>query len=342
MNAFKCGMPSFADIPTTLIEAIRYFGDDQNCHDFLAAVRWPEGAACPHCQSANVGKLVCSVAKSRSKVRTPGATFTRRLWNCKACRKQFTVKSGTIFENSPIGLEKWLPAVWLITNAKNGISSYEVARSVGVRQKAAWFMCHRIRLAMREGTFEVAGEAEADEVYIGGKVRNMTIPQKQKRYGHRKPTGHSAKQPVLGILQRSPVKGSSRVVLEQVSRASAREMGPHLLEHIKPGTWLYTDAHKTYQAFSTHYIHAYVDHAVRYVDGKIHTNGLENFWSLLKRTLGGTYVRVLPAHLYRYLDEQACRFNERADGDRDRFLSTMQRTVGRRLPWSALTGEGVW
>lgn len=327
-------------IPTTQLEAIRFFASEENCHDFVTALRWSEGVTCPHCASPEVGGISVIQAKSRSKdPAKAGSTFARRIWTCKACKKQFTVKAGTIFEHSTIPLEKWLPCVWMLTNAKNGVSSYEIKRTLGVTQKSAWFMAHRIRLAMREGSFDVAGEAEADEVYIGGKIRRMSVPQKQAKYGHRKPTGHSAKQPVLGILQRSPVKGNSRVILEQVPHASAKEMGPHLLEHIKPGTWLYTDSHGTYKAFGTHYIHAYVDHGVEYVRGKVHTNGLENFWSLLKRTLGGTYVRVLPAHLFRYLDEQATRFNERKDDDRDRFLSTMQRTVGRRLTWNVLTGS---
>lgn len=326
---------NFAGIPETHIEAVRFFGNDENCHEFLTSMRWPEGVTCPHCKSQAVGLSVSSM-RSRSK-RTPEVMLTRRVWNCKGCHKQFTVKTGTIFEASPIPLTKWLPAVWMICNCKNGISSYELGRSLGVTQKTAWFMGHRIRLAMREGFFEVAGEAEADETYVGGKVRNMTVKQKQAKYGHRKPGGPCSKQPVLGILQRSETPGNSRVVVRQVKNATAKELGPHLIENIKPGTWLYTDMHRTYRAFETHYIHACVDHAVEYVNGKVHTNGLENFWSLLKRTLGGTYVRVLPAHMFRYLDEQACRFNARRDDDRDRFLSTMERVTGRRLTWDVLT-----
>lgn len=244
-----------ANLPSTLLEAVRFFGSEENCHDLVVSMRWPDGIRCAHCDSERAGAMVTASYPSRGK--NPNAKPTcRRLWNCKACKKQFTVKTGTIFESSPIALEKWLPAVWMICNAKNGVSSYEIARSLGVCQKTSWFMMHRIRLAMREGSFEVSGEAEADEAYIGGKIGNLTVAQKQKKYGHRKPTGHSAKQPVLGILQRSPFGGGSKVILEQVDHASAKEMGPHLLEHIKPGTWLYTDSHAAYKQFSTHYIHA--------------------------------------------------------------------------------------
>lgn len=330
---------NYDSFPQTALEAIRFFADEENCHSFLASLRWSEGMRCPHCNSSAIGKLSVSQFPSQSK-KSPGRMLTRRLWNCKGCKKQFTVKTGTIFENSPVGLEKWLPAVWLLVNAKNGISSYELHRTLGVCQKTAWFMAHRIRLAMREGTFQLSGECEADETFIGGKIRNMHIPQKQKRYGHRKPTGHSAKQPVAGILQRSGVKGASRVVVRDVSDVTKQSLIPHIQTRVVKGSAIYTDSLPSYRSLEGEYLHDFIDHAVEYAVGHVHTNGIENFWSLLKRTLSGTYVRVLPVHLFRYLDEQATRFNERSDDDKGRFLATLQRTEGRRLPWNALTGWG--
>src|SRR5438874_9079103 len=157
---------NFDHIPETLTGAIRYFGDAEKCHEFMVAMRWSDVICCPHCDSKDVGKLV----------------LPRRIWNCKNCRKQFTVKVGTIFEDSPLGLDKWLPATWMIVNAKNGTSSCELARSLGVTQKTAWFMLHRIRLAMQEGgsIVKMKGQIEADESFIGGRARNMHRDRREK------------------------------------------------------------------------------------------------------------------------------------------------------------------
>src|ERR1700730_7793314 len=180
---------NFDHIPETLTGAIRYFGDADKCHEFMIAMRWSEGIRCPHCGSENVGDLVKS----------------RRIWNCKNCRKQFSVKVGTIFEDSPLGLEKWLPATWLIVNAKNGISSCELARSLGVTQKTGWFMLHRIRLAMQDGgglTF--GGKVEVDETFIGGRARGMNAKQRARR--KKNGTGQWNLTPVQGILERTTDK----------------------------------------------------------------------------------------------------------------------------------------
>lgn len=325
-------------LPSTQIEAVRYFSDEGRCHDFLANMRWPEGVRCAHCQSENVGKLVVTVAKSRSK--NPDAKpTTRRLWNCKACKSQFTVKTGTIFQDSPISLEKWLPAVWMICNAKNGVSSCELARAIGVTQKSAWFMGHRIRVAMREGGFELGGTVEADETFIGPKVKRMNKTQRAKL--PKVVRGFDQKIPVQGMLQRSESKHGSKVALEILEATTTPAMQKHVRSRVKKGSAIYTDAHGSYVTLRDEYDHDYVDHAVAYAKGKVHTNGLENFWSLLKRTLRGTYVAVSPMHLFRYLDEQATRFNERADDDQTRFLSSIQRVSGRRLPYVALTNIGL-
>jgi transposase-like protein len=154
--------------PKNLLEAVRYFADLDVATDFVAKLRWPNGPVCPKCGSADKHSYLT----------------TRRIWKCKACKKQFSVKVGTIFEDSALGLDKWLPAVWLIANSKNGISSHELGRALGTTQKSAWFMLHRIRLAMRSGSFEMMnGTVEVDETYIGGKARNMHKGERRAKIG---------------------------------------------------------------------------------------------------------------------------------------------------------------
>ncbi len=324
-------------LPTTQIQAIRFFADDAVCHNFLAEMRWGSAVKCAHCESDKVGNLVVSVVPSRSK-KPDAQPTTRRLWNCKACKKQFTVKTGTIFEDSALPLSKWLPAVWMICNAKNGVSSCELARSLGVTQKSAWFMGHRIRLAMRDGNFNLSGTVEADETYIGPRAERMNAESRNRRVIRK---GGSWKIPVQGMLERSEVKGQSKVVLEVLEATDSATMQKAIRNRVEKGASVYTDAHGSYVSLNDAYNHDFVDHAVAYAKGAVHTNGMENFWSLLKRTLKGTYVHVSPFHLFRYLDEQAVRFNERGGDDLTRFLSTMNRVKGRRIPYSALTGVGL-
>lgn len=302
--------------PQTLIEAIRYFSDPDVCTEFVASMRWPNGPTCPDCEGSEHSYL-----------------STRRLWKCKACKKQFSVKVGTIFEDSPIPLDKWLAGIWLIANAKNGISSHEVARSLGITQKSGWFLLHRIRLAMSTGTFEkVSGEIEVDETYIGGKARNMHKDRRAKKI-----TGGGVKDktPVFAVLERD-----GRVKAQVLPNTRKTTLQDAVRSSVEPGASIYSDAHHAYKGLSDEYGHEVVDHAVAYVDGKIHTNGLENFFSLLKRGLGGTYVSVEPFHLFRYLDEQVYRYNHREDEDAGRFVRVVRQIVGRRVTYAALTGKG--
>jgi transposase-like protein len=308
------------NIPETALEAIRHYGDLDNCHNFFVNLRWPNGVRCPHCDSKEIGKLV----------------MPRRVWNCKGCKKQFTAKVGSIFEDSPLGLDKWIPAVWLIVNAKNGISSCELARTLGVTQKTAWHMGHRIRKAVHAGNFtgKLSGTVEVDETYIGGKARNMHRGNRPVRA-----SGPVGKTAVQGLLERHSTKGMSRVklkVLPNVRRPSA-QMAVH--EYVIHGSNVMTDALASYNGLHHAYNHQVIDHAEAYVDGAVHTNGLENFWSLLKRSLKGTYVHCQPFHLHRYLDEQAYRFNERANNDCDRFMKAMRKTPNIRLSYRKLTGK---
>lgn len=313
-------------LPTNQLEAIRYFADADNCHTFLTAMRWPNGVRCAHCESAAVGGLVVS--------------GKRRLWNCKACRKQFTAKVGTIFEDSALGLDKWLPALWLVCNAKNGVSSCELARSLGVTQKTAWHMGHRIRLAMQQGGFQAAGEVEADETFIGGVAGNRSRKVSRRRLMEEITTGKLPKVPVHGVLERSTEPGKSRVALTVLASTRKEPIMGAVRARVRPGSKVFTDSLRSYQHLTgAGYDHEFIDHTITYAKGKVHTNGLENFWSLLKRTLGGTYVQVSPVHLFRYLDEQATRFNERGTDDLARFVSTVRRVCGRRLTWKELTAK---
>jgi transposase-like protein len=310
---------NFDHIPETLTGAIRYFGDAEKCHDFMVAMRWHDKISCPHCNSKKVGDLVKS----------------RRIWNCKNCRKQFTVKVGTIFEDSPLGLDKWLPATWLIVNAKNGTSSCELARSLGVTQKTAWFMLHRIRLAMQDGSIEkMKGRVEADETYIGAKARNIHKGKRPKGG-----TGMVGKTAVLGLLERN-TGGTSRVRCKVTKGTRVPHLDPEIRANIEKGAEVITDSHPSYYKLVDEYTHKVIDHAECYAKGHVHTNGLENFWSLLKRGIKGTYVSVEPFHLFRYLDEQAFRFNERKDNDKGRFLKAIASFAGKRLMYSKLIGQG--
>lgn len=303
--------------PNTLQEAIQYFSDEETCVQFVAGMRWSNGVICPQCATVKV-----SYVKNR------------RVWQCKACRKQFSVKVGTIFEDSPIKLSKWMCAMWLIVNAKNGISSYEVARSIGVTQKTAWFMMHRIRLALqRKSIKKLTGDVEADETYIGGKARNMHFDKRQKISKGRSTTGKAV---VMGLLER---KGEVRTTV--VETASSQVLQEIISVHVKPGSKLFTDEWAGYRnvGIDRDYVHKVINHCDTYVRGQVHTNGIENFWSLLKRGIKGTYVSVEPFHLFRYLDEQAFRFNSRKFKDGDRFLAAFRGVPGRRVTYQQLTAQ---
>jgi transposase-like protein len=308
--------------PRTLLEAIRHFSDPDVALAQMVELRWPTGVHCPTCGRTDVRFIA-----------------TRRIWECKGKhpKKQFSAKVGTIFEDSPVPLEKWFPAIWMVANCKNGISSYEMARDLGVTQKTAWFMDHRIRLAMRVGSImKMNGECEADESFIGGLSKNM---HKARRKRVIKGTGGATKTAVMGILRRTSPKGASKVkaiVIPNVKRAT---LGKEIRATVLPGSNLFTDAWVGYRGLTEEYQHEVVDHAVEYVRGKVHTNGIENFWSLLKRTVKGTYVSVEPFHLFRYLDEQMFRFNEREDDDYGRFKSVLSCVAGKRLTYRQLIGN---
>jgi transposase-like protein len=313
--------------PNSLQEAILYFAEPENCREYLVARRWPDGVTCPRCGSKNVLFF---------------EKYNR--WHCREKHEapQFTLKTGTIMEDSPIGLDKWLTAMWQIVNCKNGISSWEIHRSLKITQKTAWFMDHRIRLALQNGSFVklggASGECEADETFIGGKARNMHKSVRARRITGQ---GQHAKDKVIvmGVLERG-----GRVRTQIVPNQTKETLQPIVRKHVQAGAALFTDELGGYRGLHDEYVHQIIDHAVRYVDGKIHTNGMENFWSLLKRGLNGTYVSVEPFHLFRYLDEQVFRYDHRGTKekpikDADRFDIAVRQIVGKRLTYKELTGK---
>lgn len=303
-------------MPQTLVEAVRYFADPTVALDYVAKLRWPDGASCPTCGSKDVRFLA-----------------TRRVWECKGehAKRQFSVRVGTIFEDSKLPLDKWLIAIWMEANSKNSISSYEVARTLGITQKSAWFLQQRVRLALQAGTFaKLRGTVEVDETFIGGKARNMHADRRAAKI---KGTGGAGKAVVMGLLERH---GEVRTFVVENTRR--RTLAPRVRQHVVPGSELHTDALASYTGLSADYVHKVVDHAECYVKDNVHTNGLENYWSLFKRCIKGTHVAVEPFHLFRYLDAEAFRFNNRKTTDGARFAKAVQGVSGKRLTYKNLIG----
>lgn len=310
--------------PTTLIEAVAFFSDPERAWAYAVKARWPNGVACPRmgCGSAEVVTI-----------------STRKAWRCKECKRQFTVKVGSIFEHSPIPLTKWLPAVWLLANTKNGTSSHELGRALGITQKSAWFVFHRIREAMRVEGGIFSGVVEADETYVGGRRRATWRSKAGFRKMQHGP--FEGKTTVLGMAQRSERKRGSRVRAMVVPNHSAKALLPHIYSNVAPGSAIYTDALRSYRLLGPEYVHEFVDHSIRYVEGRVHTNTIENFWSCLKRTIHGTYIAPRAFHLDRYLDEQVFRFNAREGDDADRFEAVLKNTDQRRLTHKELISENA-
>jgi transposase-like protein len=306
-----------AKLPTTLIEAVRYFADENVCRDFLAAQRWPNGVRCVECDSDRIGFIP-----------------SRSIWYCKACGLRFSVKKGTIFEDSPLPLSKWLPAIWLYSAGKKSRSSHQLARDLGVTQKTAWFMGHRIRIALHIDTYDepLSGEVEVDETFVGGKDKNKHADKREHR--GRGPIGKVA---VMGLLARH-----GEVRAKVVPSRKRRTLHAEIRANVAPGSTVYSDALASYLGLDDDYVHEVIDHSERYVEGRIHTNGIENFWSLFKRIVYGTHHSVEPFHLDRYLDEATYRFNSRGKTDMARFADATRRTSGRRLTYAELTASPAW
>jgi transposase-like protein len=320
------------NIPKTLQQAIQFFTKEENCREFMIAIRWDDGKVrCPHCDSDRVSYLEKS-----------------KLYFCpvKHPRQKFSLKVGTVMEDSPIGLDKWLPVMWMMVNCKNGISSYEVARAIGITQKSAWFMLHRIRLAVRNG-FQgklggpEGGPVEVDETFVGGKIKNMHRAVARKRFQGVPARGHQQKAIVMGMRDRETRQVRAKVI-PNVKRETLQS---EILAQVEQKSTVYTDAASGYYNLAQkNFIHDTVNHMEEYVRGEVHTQGIENFWSCLKRSLSGTYVAVEPFHLDRYLDEQMFRYNNRTTrdnplNDADRFMLAVSLISGKRLTYAELTGK---
>jgi transposase-like protein len=312
------------NFPKTLIQAVRQFSDLDHATAFFAQLRWPDGVRCPHCGSEQVDYIA-----------------KRRVWQCRHqhAKAQFSVKIGTIFEECRLPIDKCLIAVWLEVNAKNSISSYEVARHLGVTQKTGWFLLHRIRLALKAGSFDKMGgngnPVEADETYVGGLSKNMHLSRRRKTiYG-----ALGGKTPVMGLLERHAEKGKSKVRANVIDSRARENLYPLIHSNVEKGANVFTDACRSYRQLSPDFAHQFVDHVEKYVEGAVHTNGLENFWCLFKRCIKGTHVSVDPVHLQAYVDSEAFRFNNRKTNDGGRFTTALPGAVGRRLAYKALIGQ---
>lgn len=319
------------ELPKTLLEAIQYFSDEQVCIDTVSSMRWPDGkAVCPDCETEN-----------------PYYLASQKRWKCRngKCGRQFSVKVGTIFEDSPISLKKWLPAMWLICNCKNGISSHELARNLKVTQKTAWFMNQRIRLAMAsEDSHKLGGHkggpVEVDEAFIGPKPQRMHADRRSKM---KLASGGKMGVAVFGMLDRELRQVRAKVVPD-VRRDTLQA---EILANLGRKSKIYSDSAVSYDNLrwcGQDFIHETVNHVQEYVRGHVHTQGIENFWSLLKRGLRGTYVAVEPFHLDRYVTEQVFRYNNRATKDNpltdsDRFALVLSQIVNKRLTYAQLIGK---
>jgi transposase-like protein len=312
------------EMPTTLLEAIRYFSDEQTCINAVAYLRWEDGSpVCPKCKAAQGERNHYWLAKQKR-------------WKCYQCYKQFSVKVGTIFEDSPISLSKWLPAMWLLVNCKNGVSSYEVSRDLGISQKAAWFVLQRLRHILKDTTvIPMRGPVEADESFHGGKPKNMHRSRRLKQ--KLALNGYAEKTVVFGMLDRETRKVRAQVV-PNIKRETLQKA---ILDRVGFGSTIYTDGYHAYDKLgASGFVHETVNHVEEYVRGQVHTQAIENFWSLLKRGLNGTYVAVEPYHMDRYLDEAMFRFNHRINHtDSTRFVQALSQVINRRLTYAELTGK---
>ncbi|HVT38247.1 MAG TPA: IS1595 family transposase [Gemmatimonadaceae bacterium] len=311
--------------PQSLSEAIRFFADPDVALAFIVQLRWPNGVICPRCEAEK-----------------PSYLTTRRIWKCRSCRKQFSVKVGTIFEDSALGLDKWLPALWMLANCRNGISSYELGRHLHVTQKTAWFMLGRIRLAMHTKSFEKRqGTLEIDEAFFGGLAQNMHAA-KRRRVLRGTKAGAIGKAGAVAAVRRGTESEASKVLAYVLRDPFAKPHGRMARETVLPGSKVYTDSATLASDSLSGYIRKMINHSAKqYVRGDVHTNSVENFWSNVKRMLKGTYISVDPIHLFRYLNEAVYRFNVRKDSERDRFSAVVRNIVGKRLTYAELINAGM-
>ena len=297
----------------TLVEAVARFDTETKAEAWFVAQRWPGGVTCPFCASANVATVAS---------RKPQPYRCRE----RACRKSFSVKTGTLLHSSNLPLRKWAIAVFLYSTNLKGVSSMKLHRDLGISQKAAWYMAHRIRGTWSAGADRFAGPVEVDEMYIGGKERNKH--ERKKRHAGRGSVGNTA---VAGAKDRATNQVSAAVVAD----TEADTLRGFVRERSAPGAAVYSDGHAAYRGLPHH---AAVQHSVgEYVRGQAHTNGIESFWSMLKRGYTGTYHRMSPKHLPRYIAEFEGRHNLRPLDTVEQMARMAQGAAGKRLTYRKLT-----
>lgn len=309
----------------TLIKLARRFPDSEAARAYLEAKRWPNGAACPKCGGADPYKLNPK----------PGSKTRKGLWKCRACRQQFTVTVGTIFEDSHIALDKWLIAIHLMCSSKKGMSAHQLHRMLELSYKSAWFMCHRIRYAMAqpEVAEQLTGIVEADETYMGGKRKNMHWVKRQRFTGR----GSVGKAPIVILVQRG-----GKVITKHMPKVTGETLKAHLKQHVSPEAKLMTDEHAGYvEAGASYASHEAVAHSTgEYVRGDVHINGAENYFSILKRGIVGVYHHVCDQHLHRYCSEFDFRYNRRDISDGERTDQAIKATEGKRLMYRGPVAKG--
>ncbi len=281
-----------------LVKLFTQYGSDEACRSYLEALRWPDGVECPNCGGKSISRIK-----------------TRKQFDCNGCRKRFSVTTGTVFHDSHLSLPKWFAAVFLMTEAKKGMSANQLRRTLGVAHKTAWYLCHRIRSAMvEERTDRLGGVVEVDETYIGGKTRKGWM---------------SNKTMVMGAIERD-----GRLRVEAQPNASHNNIREFVAENIDPDATVYTDEHKAYRALPNHDT---VSHGTdEYVRGQVHTNTVESAWSLFDRAVIGSFHNISKKHLPAYLDEFEFRFNNR--GNPCLFRDTIKRMIaGDALTYKELT-----
>lgn len=301
-----------------LIDVTQQFATEDQCLDYLEQMRWPSGIGCIKCGSINVSKIT---RETKTKNRR------KRLYQCleKECGHQFSPTAGTIFHDSHLPLSKWFMAIALIVDSKKGMSANQMKRHLKINYRTAWYLCHRIREAMKEPAGIFSGTVEADETFIGG------------RYDRRRKRGPFEKQPVMGIIER---KG--RVYAQQIPTTSKRVLVGIVKDRVTPGSTVYTDEFPAYKSLREGFKHGVVKHIhYEYVRGDVHTNTIENFWSLLKRGIIGSYHKVSVKHLDRYLAEFMYRFNQREIQEQLFALVVKSLVRNGNLPYKKLIASPI-
>ena len=301
----------------SLIELFERFPNQEAARSYMEAQRWPGGATCPHCQEAK-----------RIKQRKGG------YYRCNACLEDFTVRTGTVMERSHIPLHKWLYAMYMLVTSRKGISSVELHTKLKITQKSAWFMLHRLREACRDKDSPLSGVVEIDKTYVGGKRKNMSNAKRAKISGR----GTVGKAPVLGMRERG-----GKVIAMPIKMTDKDTIQDIIFKHVEEDTTIYTDEHGSYTGLDEEgYEHDTVNHSDNeYVDGDVHTNGIEAVWAVFKRGLKGIYHHVSAKHLGRYVDEYAFRLNEGSVENHtlDRIAAMLLGAEGKRLTFEELIAD---